>query len=173
MAPSCTIASPAGAIAASRPANCFWSTRAASTKTAPPTSPARSRSARRAAMRERTSRSCSRATSRSRARYFRTAPRVRSSTRWRGNYRTGAYGIRIENLVLVNEAEPVAGAEKPLNAFETLTLAPLDRRLIEPAMLTADELAWLDAYQARVRGVLTPLVDAPVRAWLDAATAPL
>jgi len=90
-----------------------------------------------------------------------------------GYYRTGAYGIRIENLVLVNEAEPVAGAEKPLNAFETLTLAPLDRRLIEPAMLTADELAWLDAYQARVRGALTPLVDAPVRAWLDAATAPL
>src|SRR5205814_6906737 len=68
-----------------------------------------------------------------------------------GYYRTGAYGIRIENLVLVVEAPPVAGAEKPLNAFETLTLAPIDTRLVEPAMMTADEIAWLDAYHARVR----------------------
>jgi Xaa-Pro aminopeptidase len=90
-----------------------------------------------------------------------------------GYYRTGAYGIRIENLVLVSEAEPVDGAEKPLNAFETLTLAPLDRRLIEPAMLTDEERTWVDAYQARVHGALAPLVDAPVRAWLEAATAPL
>src|SRR5579863_2509800 len=90
-----------------------------------------------------------------------------------GYYRTGAYGIRIENLVLVSEAEPVDGAEKPLNAFETLTLAPLDRRLIEPAMLSDEERTWVDAYQARVHGALAPLVDAPVRAWLEAATAPL
>jgi Xaa-Pro aminopeptidase len=90
-----------------------------------------------------------------------------------GYYRAGAYGIRIENLVLVSEAAPVAGAEKPLNAFETLTLAPLDQRLIEPAMLSAEELAWLDAYQGRVRDTLSPLLDAPTRAWLDAATAPL
>ena len=90
-----------------------------------------------------------------------------------GYYRAGAYGIRIENLVLVSEAEVVAGAEKPLNAFETLTLAPLDRRLIEPAMLSAEELAWLNAYQARVRDALTPLVDAGVHDWLRAATAPL
>ena len=54
-----------------------------------------------------------------------------------GYYRTGAYGIRIENLVLVAEAPPVAGAEKPLNAFETLTLAPIDARLIEPRLLDA------------------------------------
>ena len=67
-----------------------------------------------------------------------------------GYYKTGAYGIRIENLVLVVEAPAVAGAEKPLNAFETLTLAPIDRRLIEPALLTADEIAWLDRYHARV-----------------------
>ena len=51
------------------------------------------------------------------------------------------------------------GAEKPLNAFETLTLAPIDTRLIEPAMLTADERAWFDAYQARVRETLAPLLD--------------
>ena len=90
-----------------------------------------------------------------------------------GYYRTGAYGIRIENLVLVGEAGATADAEKPLNAFETLTLAPIDRRLIEPIMLDDEETAWLDAYHARVRTVLTPLVDAPTRAWLEAAAAPL
>jgi Xaa-Pro aminopeptidase len=90
-----------------------------------------------------------------------------------GYYRTGAYGIRIENLILVTEAPVVAGAEKPLNAFETLTLAPIDRRLVEPALMTADETAWLDAYHARVREMLAPLIDAPTRAWLIAATAPL
>jgi len=90
-----------------------------------------------------------------------------------GYYRTGAYGIRIENLVLVAEAAAVAGAEKPLNAFDTLTLAPIDTRLVAPALLTADEAAWLDTYHARVRDALTPLLDAPVRQWLVAATAPL
>jgi Xaa-Pro aminopeptidase len=90
-----------------------------------------------------------------------------------GYYRTGAYGIRIENLILVTEAEPVAGAEKPLNAFETLTLAPIDLCLVEPAMLSADEVVWLDAYHARVRDTLTPLVDPLTRAWLETATAPL
>jgi Xaa-Pro aminopeptidase len=90
-----------------------------------------------------------------------------------GYYKAGAFGIRIENLVLVTEAAPVAGAEKPLNAFETLTLAPIDRRLIEPALMTADEIAWLDAYHARVREKLAPLVAADTRAWLEAATRPL
>jgi Xaa-Pro aminopeptidase len=90
-----------------------------------------------------------------------------------GYYRTGAYGIRIENLVLVGEASPIASAEKPLNEFETLTLAPIDRRLIEPAMLTVEEGAWLDAYHARVRDALTSLVDDATRRWLVAATAPL
>ena len=89
-----------------------------------------------------------------------------------GYYRTDAYGIRIENLVLVTEAAAVAGAEKPLNAFETLTLAPIDTRLIEPAMLTADERAWFDAYQARVRETLAPILDTTTRAWLFAATIP-
>jgi len=90
-----------------------------------------------------------------------------------GYYRTGAYGIRIENLILVTEAAAVAGAEKPLNAFETLTPVPIDARLIEPAMLTADERAWLDAYHARVRETLSPVLDTATRAWLLAATIPL
>ena len=90
-----------------------------------------------------------------------------------GYYKTGAYGIRIENLVLVTEAAAVAGAEKPLNAFETLTLAPIDRRVIEPGLLSAQETAWLDAYHARVAATLMPLVAADTRAWLEAATRPL
>ena len=91
-----------------------------------------------------------------------------------GYYKTGAYGIRIENLVLVVEAPPAPGGEKPLNAFETLTLAPIDRRLIEPALLTADEIAWLDAYHARVAAGARRRWSTPRRgAWLDAATRPL
>jgi Xaa-Pro aminopeptidase len=90
-----------------------------------------------------------------------------------GYYKTGQYGIRIENLVLVVEAAPVAGAEKPLNAFETLTLAPIDRSLVQPAMLTAKEMIWLDDYHALVDATLAPLLDAPTRAWLKAATLPV
>jgi len=90
-----------------------------------------------------------------------------------GYYKTGAYGIRIENLVLVVEAPAVAGAEKPLRAFETLTLAPIDRRLIAPAAMTPDEIAWLDRYHADVRAELSPQLDDATRAWLARATAPL
>ena len=90
-----------------------------------------------------------------------------------GYYRTGAYGIRIENLVLVTAADPVPGAEKVLNAFETLTLAPVDRRLVEPALLTEGEIAWLDGYHARVAETIAPLVDKQTEAWLRAMTQPL
>jgi Xaa-Pro aminopeptidase len=90
-----------------------------------------------------------------------------------GYYKAGAYGIRIENLVLVVAAAPVPGAEKPLNAFETLTLAPIDRRLIVPDLLTPEEAAWLDRYHARVLEALSPLLDADSRAWLTAAVRPL
>lgn len=90
-----------------------------------------------------------------------------------GYYKTGEYGIRIENLVVVAPAEAPAGAEKPLLAFETLTLAPIDRRLIDTALLTVDEIAWLDAYHAQVRETVGPQLDAATKAWLDAATAAL
>jgi Xaa-Pro aminopeptidase len=89
-----------------------------------------------------------------------------------GYYKTDAYGIRIENLELVVGAE-IAGAEKPMNAFETLTLAPIDRRLIEPKMLTAAEISWLNGYHARVRHDVRPHVDEATKVWLDAATEPL
>jgi Xaa-Pro aminopeptidase len=90
-----------------------------------------------------------------------------------GYYRAGAYGIRIENLVLVVEAPTAAEAEKPLNGFETLTLAPIDRRLVEPSLMTAEEIAWLDAYHTHVRDKLAQLVDEPTRTWLHSACAPL
>jgi Xaa-Pro aminopeptidase len=90
-----------------------------------------------------------------------------------GYYKSGAYGIRIENLVLVIAGPQLPGAEKPLNAFETLTLAPIDRRLIDPALLTPDETEWLDRYHARVAQTLAPLVEGDARAWLEAATRPL
>jgi Xaa-Pro aminopeptidase len=90
-----------------------------------------------------------------------------------GYYKTAAFGIRTENLVLVIAAPEPAGAEKPLNAFETLTVAPIDRRLIEMRMLTAKERHWIDSYHARVREVLAALLDAHTRGWLEAATVPL
>ena len=90
-----------------------------------------------------------------------------------GYYKTDAYGIRIENLELVIGTD-IAGAEKPVNAFETLTLAPIDRRLIEVAMLSADELAWLNDYHARVARTVRPqLDDNATKLWLDEATAEL
>jgi Xaa-Pro aminopeptidase len=90
-----------------------------------------------------------------------------------GYYKTAAYGIRTENLVLVIAAPAPPGAEKPLNAFETLTLAPIARRLVDVAMLTAKEKHWLDAYHARVREVLSPLLDGEARAWLEEASRPV
>jgi Xaa-Pro aminopeptidase len=90
-----------------------------------------------------------------------------------GYYRTGAFGIRTENLILVSEAPLVAEADRPLNAFETLTVAPIDARLIDASLMTGGEIAWLDAYHARVRNALAPLLDAQDRDWLIAATMPL
>ena len=89
-----------------------------------------------------------------------------------GYYKTDGFGIRIENLELV-VATDIAGAEKPVNAFETLTLAPIDRRLVDLNMLTGDELSWLNEYHARVRHEVRPHVDEATKLWLDAATAPL
>ncbi|MEA2863888.1 MAG: Xaa-Pro aminopeptidase [Bradyrhizobium sp.] len=89
-----------------------------------------------------------------------------------GYYKTDAFGIRIENLELVTAAD-IPGAEKPMNGFETLTLAPIDRRLIDLNMLTGEELSWLNEYHARVRHEVRPHLDDATKAWLDAATAPL
>ena len=90
-----------------------------------------------------------------------------------GYYKTGSYGIRIENLVTVVVDSAVAGAEKEVLAFETLTAAPIDLALIEPALMDGREIAWLDAYHARVREALSPLLDPETAAWLAQATAPV
>ena len=90
-----------------------------------------------------------------------------------GYYKEGAYGIRIENLQVVTPAEPVPGGERPMMGFETLTLAPIDRRLIVAELLTGEERAQMDAYHARVLAVVGPQVEPDVRAWLEEATAPL
>src|SRR5471032_851026 len=86
-----------------------------------------------------------------------------------GFYKAGAFGIRIENLVVVGEPEDVGG-ERPMMSFETITLAPIDLNLVEPSLLTEAERGWLNAYHARVRETIAPLVEEETRAWLDRAT---
>ncbi len=91
-----------------------------------------------------------------------------------GYYKTGAYGIRIENLIMVTPPTAIDGGEDDMLGFETLTLAPYDRRLIDTSMLSASERAWIDAYHARVREELGDTLTSPEeRGWLDAATQPL
>jgi Xaa-Pro aminopeptidase len=89
-----------------------------------------------------------------------------------GYYKTDAYGIRIENLELVIGAE-IAGAGKPMNAFETLTLAPIDRRLMDTKMLGKEELDWVNDYHALVHREVRAELDDATGKWLDEATAPL
>jgi Xaa-Pro aminopeptidase len=90
-----------------------------------------------------------------------------------GYYKQGAYGIRIETLQVVTEAAPIPGGERPMLGFETLTLAPIDRRLVDAAMLTDEERAQLNAYHARVLTQIGPKVPADVAAWLKGACAPV
>jgi Xaa-Pro aminopeptidase len=90
-----------------------------------------------------------------------------------GYYKAGDYGIRIENLIAVTAAPVIAGAERTLDAFETLTLAPYDRSLIDPDLLTASERAWIDTYHARVLAELSPHLDATTHMFLAEQTKPL
>ncbi|QCN94939.1 aminopeptidase P family protein [Azospirillum argentinense] len=93
-----------------------------------------------------------------------------------GYYKTGAYGIRIENLIVVQPLD-LPMAERPMLGFEVLTLAPIDRTLVEPALLTQAEIAWLNAYHTHVREALEPRLagegDAAVTQWLRQATSPI
>ncbi len=89
-----------------------------------------------------------------------------------GYYKTGEYGIRVENLVLVVPVE-IAGAEKKVLGFETLTFAPIDRQLIETDMLSAAERQWVDDYHARVLAIVGPQLEGEAKAWLEASCAPL
>ena len=86
-----------------------------------------------------------------------------------GFYKTGAFGIRIENLVVVTQPEDMGG-ERKMMGFETITLVPIDLNLVESSLLTDAERGWLNLYHARVRDVIGPLVDEDTRKWLDKAT---
>jgi Xaa-Pro aminopeptidase len=92
-----------------------------------------------------------------------------------GYYKAGAYGIRIENLVIVTEATVPEGGERPMMGFETLTLVPIDRRLVAKELLSKQERDWLNAYHAQVREVVGAEVagEADVMQWLCAATQPV
>jgi len=89
-----------------------------------------------------------------------------------GYYKEGRYGIRLENLIVVTEAAAIDGGDAPMHGFETLTLAPFDKRLIVTGLLTRDEIEWLNAYHARVGEEISPLLSGAERDWLVAATAP-
>ena len=89
-----------------------------------------------------------------------------------GYYKAGEYGIRIENLVNVAKVK-AEGGERDMLGFETLTLAPIDLRLVDDTFLSDDERDWLNDYHARVKETLSPLVDNTTRSWLDEATQPI
>ncbi|EFM58137.1 aminopeptidase P [Brucella sp. BO2] len=89
-----------------------------------------------------------------------------------GYYKPGAFGIRIENLIIVTEPEVLPGGDIPMMGFETLTFCPIDRRLIDKALLTQEELDWLNTYHAKVRAKLSGHLGDAERKWLEAATAP-
>jgi Xaa-Pro aminopeptidase len=92
-----------------------------------------------------------------------------------GYYKTDAYGIRIENLIVVqpDEQAPRDNGSRAMLRFETITLAPIDRNLVARDLLDYYETLWLDTYHARVRETIGPLVDGETRAWLERATAPI
>jgi len=91
-----------------------------------------------------------------------------------GYYREGAFGIRIENLVVVEPAPPLPGGDdREMLCFRTLTHAPIDRRLINAAMLSGDERDWLNAYHQAVAERIAPRLDGDARGWLDQATRPI
>ncbi len=91
-----------------------------------------------------------------------------------GYYREGAFGIRIENLIVVDPAPELAGADaREMLAFRTLTYVPIDRRLVLADRLSTEEKAWLNAYHADVARLIGPRVSDSPRTWLEAATAPV
>ena len=90
-----------------------------------------------------------------------------------GFYKTGEYGIRIENLQFVTAPATIEGGERPMLGFEALTLAPIDRNVIDVSLLSVVERDWLDAYHARVLAVIGPQVEPEVRDWLVKACAPI
>ena len=89
-----------------------------------------------------------------------------------GFYKQNDFGIRIENLLLIHEAKDIAGGERPMMGFETLTFCPIERRLIDTKLLTRDELHWLDTYHARVAKDVGDHLSGAELEWLTQACAP-
>lgn len=89
-----------------------------------------------------------------------------------GYYKAGEYGIRIENLIAVTEPQAIDGGDIEMMGFETLTLAPIEKSLVDTSLLTRAELHWLDTYHARVLAEIAPMVAEPARTWLEKACAP-
>jgi Xaa-Pro aminopeptidase len=89
-----------------------------------------------------------------------------------GFYKQNEFGIRIENLLLIHDAEYIEGGERPMLGFETLTLCPIERRLIDTKLLTRDELHWLDTYHARVLKEVGDHLSGAELEWLQKACAP-
>jgi Xaa-Pro aminopeptidase len=89
-----------------------------------------------------------------------------------GFYKQNDFGIRIENLILIHEANDIAGGERPMMGFETLTLCPIERRLIDTKLLTRDELHWLDTYHARAMKEVGDHLSGSELEWLKQACAP-
>jgi len=89
-----------------------------------------------------------------------------------GFYKQNNFGIRIENLLLIHEAQDIEGGERPMLGFETLTLCPIERRLIDTKLLTRDELHWLDTYHARVLKEVGDHLSVHELDWLKKACAP-
>jgi Xaa-Pro aminopeptidase len=90
-----------------------------------------------------------------------------------GFYLKGKYGIRIENLLLVKPAAKPKGGDRAMLSFETLTFAPIDKRLIDDDLLTRTEIHWLDEYHAEVMRRIGSLVNEDAKTWLSQACASL
>jgi Xaa-Pro aminopeptidase len=90
-----------------------------------------------------------------------------------GFYKQGEYGIRIENLVMVQEPHSIEGGDRKMLGFETLTLCPIDRRLIDLAIMDAAEMRWLDAYHARVLKEVGDFLEGDELEWLKKACKPI
>ncbi|EDN66182.1 metallopeptidase, family M24 [Beggiatoa sp. PS] len=87
-----------------------------------------------------------------------------------GYYKAGAYGIRIENLITVTEPQAIKGGEHEMMEFETLTRAPIDLTLVEPGLLNAEEIVWLNDYHQKVFAAIAPELDEEERTWLTQVT---
>jgi Xaa-Pro aminopeptidase len=88
-----------------------------------------------------------------------------------GYYKEGEYGIRIENLLVTVESAELGESGTPFYQFEDLTVCPIETRLINPNLLDAEELRWLNAYHRRVYKTLAPLLEKEDKSWLKTACA--